>query len=144
MRSQREDHCVARQANANLLLDDGKSCQAIAEFLYLDNDTSRGWYKTYRAGGWDARFLSMAGKVVNLVLRPHKRLNYATGWTIASAAQRLRSGSVSPRHSTCPTLILAASTFWPDWGLSIESQKVFHALHLPKSRPTPSICTSDC
>ncbi len=54
MRSQREDHGIARRANAILLLDDRKSCQAIAEFLYLDDDTIRGWYKTYREGGWDA------------------------------------------------------------------------------------------
>ncbi len=54
MRSRREDHGVARRANAILLLDDGKSCQAIAEFLYLDDDTIRGWYKTYREAGWDA------------------------------------------------------------------------------------------
>ena len=53
-RSQREDHGVARRANAILLLDDGKSCQAIAEFLYLDDDTIRGWYNRYRIGGWDA------------------------------------------------------------------------------------------
>ena len=33
--SQREDHGVARRANAILLLDDGKSCQWIAEFPYL-------------------------------------------------------------------------------------------------------------
>jgi hypothetical protein len=30
VRSQREDHGIARRANAILLLDDGKSCQAIA------------------------------------------------------------------------------------------------------------------
>ena len=54
VRSQREDHGIARRANAILLLDDGKSCQAIAEFLYLDDDTIRGWYKTYREAGWDA------------------------------------------------------------------------------------------
>jgi transposase len=54
VRSQREDHGVARRANAILLLDDGKSCQVIAEFLYLDDDTIRGWYKTYREAGWDA------------------------------------------------------------------------------------------
>ena len=52
-RSHREDHGIARRANAILLLDDGKSCQAIAEFLYLDDDTIRGWYKTYREAGWD-------------------------------------------------------------------------------------------
>ena len=34
-----EPHGVARRANAVLLLDDGKSCALIAEFLYLDDDT---------------------------------------------------------------------------------------------------------
>ena len=43
VRGQREDHGIARRANAILLLDDGKSCQVIAEFLYLDDDTIRGW-----------------------------------------------------------------------------------------------------
>ncbi len=54
VRSQREDHGIARRANALLFLDDGKSCQVIAEFLYLDDDTVRGWHKTYRENGWDA------------------------------------------------------------------------------------------
>ena len=58
VRRQREDHGIARRANAMLLLDDGKSCQAISEFLYLDDDTIRGWYKTYREGGWDALALN--------------------------------------------------------------------------------------
>ena len=31
----------------------GSPVRAIAEFLYLDDDTIRGWYKTYREGGWD-------------------------------------------------------------------------------------------
>jgi len=44
VRRQRGDHGIARRANALLLLDDDKSCQEIAEFLYLDNDTIRGWY----------------------------------------------------------------------------------------------------
>ena len=43
VRSQQEDHGIARRANAILLLDDGKSCQLIAEFLYLDDDTICGW-----------------------------------------------------------------------------------------------------
>ena len=54
VRRQREDHGVARRANAILLLDDGESCVQIAKFLYLDDDTIRGWYKTYREAGWDA------------------------------------------------------------------------------------------
>jgi len=54
VRSHREDHGVARRANAILLLDDGESCIQIAKFLYLDDDTIRGWYKTYLEAGWDA------------------------------------------------------------------------------------------
>ncbi|MDG1377643.1 MAG: helix-turn-helix domain-containing protein, partial [Yoonia sp.] len=54
VRRQREDHCIARRANAILLLDDGGSCAQIAKFLYLDDDTIRGWYKTYWQDGWDA------------------------------------------------------------------------------------------
>ena len=51
---QREDHGVARPANALLLLDDGKSCVEIAQVLYPDDDTLRGWHKQYLAEGWDA------------------------------------------------------------------------------------------
>ena len=54
VRRQREDHGIARRANAILLLDDGKSCQQISDFLYLDDDTIRGWHKTYLQDGWDA------------------------------------------------------------------------------------------
>ena len=46
VRRQREDLAVARRANAILLLDDGKSCQAIAEVLYLDGDSIRGGHKS--------------------------------------------------------------------------------------------------
>ena len=45
VRCHREDHGIARRANALLLLDDGESCAQIARFLYLDDDTVRGWYK---------------------------------------------------------------------------------------------------
>lgn len=48
-----EMHGVARRANAILLLDDGKSCAEIAEFLYLDDDTIRTWHKHYMSGGFD-------------------------------------------------------------------------------------------
>ena len=54
VKRQREDHGVARRANALLLLDDGKSCVEIAQVLYLDDDTVRGWHKQYLAGGWNA------------------------------------------------------------------------------------------
>ena len=54
VKCQREDHGVARRANALLLLDDGKSCVEIAQVLYLDDDTVRGWHKQYLFEGWDA------------------------------------------------------------------------------------------
>ena len=53
VRCQREDHGVARRANSILLLNKGKSCAAIAEYLYLDDDTIRRWYKTYVRDGWE-------------------------------------------------------------------------------------------
>jgi hypothetical protein len=52
VKRQREDHGVARRANALLLLDDGKSCVEIAQVLYLDDDTVRGWHKQYLSEGW--------------------------------------------------------------------------------------------
>ena len=42
---------LARRANALLLLDDGWSCEKVAKALYLDDDTVRGWGKTYVADG---------------------------------------------------------------------------------------------
>ena len=51
---QREDHGVARRANALLLLDDGMSCVQIAKVLFLDDDTVRSWHKQYLAEDWEA------------------------------------------------------------------------------------------
>ena len=47
VKRQREDHGVARRANALLLLDDGMSCSQIAKVLFLDDDTVRSWHKQY-------------------------------------------------------------------------------------------------
>jgi transposase len=44
---------MARRAHALLLLDDGGSCEKVAKALYLDDDTVRGWRKTYDADGVD-------------------------------------------------------------------------------------------
>jgi hypothetical protein len=51
VRRQREDHGIARRANTILLLDDGESCARIARFIFLDDDTIRGWHKTYLQDG---------------------------------------------------------------------------------------------
>jgi transposase len=56
LRRHREEYGIARRANALLLLDDGKSCEDIATFLYLDDDTIRGWRKQYLSGGFSGVF----------------------------------------------------------------------------------------
>lgn len=53
VKSQSENHGVARRANALLLLDEGKSCTEVATVLYIDDDTVRFWHKQYLEGGWD-------------------------------------------------------------------------------------------
>ena len=50
---QREDHRVARRANALLLLDTGMSCSQIAKVLFLDDDTVRSWHEQYLVEDWD-------------------------------------------------------------------------------------------
>jgi transposase len=47
LRRHREEYGIARRANAILLLDKGKPCAEIAEFLYLDGDTIRSWTRSF-------------------------------------------------------------------------------------------------
>jgi transposase len=42
---------VTRRANALVRLDDGKSCQEVAEWLLLDDDTIRGWRALFERSG---------------------------------------------------------------------------------------------
>jgi transposase len=51
LRDGRTEQRLARRANAMLLLDDGWSCERVAKALYLDDDTIRGWRKTYDEAG---------------------------------------------------------------------------------------------
>jgi transposase len=44
-------HRLARRANALVLLDNGMSCEAVAEVLLLDDDTIRTWYRLYQEEG---------------------------------------------------------------------------------------------
>jgi hypothetical protein len=59
VRRQCENHGVALRVNAILLLDDGKSCQGVSDFLYRDDDTILGWYKSYWQDGPDALAVSI-------------------------------------------------------------------------------------
>ena len=42
---------LTRRANALVLLDDGWSCQRVAQALLLNDDTVRGWHKLYEQRG---------------------------------------------------------------------------------------------
>ena len=44
-------HCLARRANALVLLDDGMSCEAMAKLLLLDDDTIRTWHRLDEEAG---------------------------------------------------------------------------------------------
>ena len=44
-------HRLARRANALVLLDQGMSCGAVAQVLFLDDDTIRTWYQLYQEDG---------------------------------------------------------------------------------------------
>lgn len=45
------EHRVARRANALVMLDRGKSCEEVAEFLLLDDDTVRTWRREFDQTG---------------------------------------------------------------------------------------------
>ena len=59
LRRHKEDGLVVRRANALILLDDGRSSMAIADFLYLDVGTVRTWRRAYEAEGMSS--LAIAG-----------------------------------------------------------------------------------
>ena len=93
VRREREDHGIARRANAILLLDEGESCARIAKFLYLDDDTIRGWHKTYLQDGWDAlAFDGWKGGQSRMTQAQEAAL---CAWRHAFVALRSRSGPMS-------------------------------------------------
>jgi len=51
MRDGRTEGRIMRRANAILLLDDGWSCEEVAEALYFDDDTIRDWHRAWEANG---------------------------------------------------------------------------------------------
>jgi hypothetical protein len=64
-------HRLARRANALVLLDDGMSCQSVADVLLLDNDTIRTWYQR------DVVSTMIAHETATRPVRPSQRVGYA-------------------------------------------------------------------
>lgn len=54
-------HRLARRANALVLLDDGLSCEQVAQVLLLDDDTIRRWHGAFAEGGRKALMRFEAG-----------------------------------------------------------------------------------
>ena len=123
VKGQREDHGVARRANALLLLDDGMSCAQIAKVLFLDDDTVRSWHKQYLAEDWEAVRLRWVERRAVTDDDCSRGGIYANGLRNGSAVQRRRSEPIWAQNLTSTILILAASSFWPAWGSSIASQR---------------------
>ena len=55
LRRHREEHGITGRENAILLLDKDKSWMEIADFLNLNDDKIRSWYKVFQQEGWDAK-----------------------------------------------------------------------------------------
>jgi transposase len=63
-RSQREEHGIARRANALILLDKGWSFAQVCDALLVDDGTVRDWHKRYISGGVEhALHVEFAGGV---------------------------------------------------------------------------------
>ena len=90
---------VARRANAMLLLDDGWSCEKVAKALYLDDDTVRGWRKTYVADGVEGlRRFEGGGSASYLSAEQEARLTAWIGETLPPA-RPARKGATPGRKA---------------------------------------------
>src|SRR4051812_32915162 len=47
------EHCLARRANALVLLDRGMSCEDVGRVLLIDDDTIRTWHRLFEEDGVD-------------------------------------------------------------------------------------------
>ena len=89
VKRQREDHGVARRANALLLLDDGMSCSQIAEILFLDDDTLRSWHRQCLAENWEAVAYdgSKGGQSRMTIAQEAVLVEWLEEWSCLSTAQ---------------------------------------------------------
>src|SRR5271165_754875 len=92
---------LTRRANALVLLDDGWSCQEVAEALLLNDDTIRGWHKLFEQRGIEgltsfdiggsASFLNVAQE---LALKAFRQRDAAA---LDAAGRRLYRAGIRPR-----------------------------------------------
>jgi transposase len=124
LRDGRTEQRLARRANAVLLLDDGWSCERAATALYLDDDTIRGWRRSYDEAGVEGLRRFEAGGSASLLTQAQEEE------LVVYVSQAL------PR-STREVGMFIEQVF----GISYESRSgliaLLHRLGLTYRKPTP-------
>src|SRR5471030_514512 len=83
---------VTRRANALVLLDDGWSCQEVADALLLNDDTIRGWLKLFEQRGIEGlTSFDMGGSASFLSAAQEDALKVFVSATLDRKSTRLNS-----------------------------------------------------
>jgi transposase len=81
---------LTRRANALVLLDDGWSCQDVAEALLLNDDTIRGWHKLFEQGGIEGLIsFDMGGSASFLSAAQEDALKVFVGTTLPRSTRQV-------------------------------------------------------
>ena len=107
---------VTRRANALVLLDDGWSCQEVADAFLLNDDTIRGWFKLFEQRGIEgltsfdvggsASFLSAdRRRIQTVVATPGGDRRGARGGLCVPTKHKV-SSAVEARCPSCSQVIL--------------------------------------
>src|SRR5271169_513241 len=81
---------LTRRANALVLLDDGWSCQEVAEALLLNDDTIRGWHKLFEQRGIEGlTSFDMGGSASFLSAAQEEALKAFVGTTLPRSTRQI-------------------------------------------------------
>src|SRR5271165_3943015 len=81
---------LTRRANALVLLDDGWSCQEVAEALLLNDDTIRGWHKLFEQRGIEGlTSFDMGGSASFLSAAQEEALKVFVGTTLPRSTRQV-------------------------------------------------------
>jgi transposase len=81
---------LTRRANALVLLDDGWSCQEVAEALLLNDDTIRGWHKLFEQRGVEGlTSFDMGGSASFLSAAQEEALKVFVGTTLPRSTRQV-------------------------------------------------------
>ena len=87
-----------RRANALVLLDDGWSCQEVADAFLLNDDTIRGWFKLFEQRGIEGlTSFDVGGSASFLSAEQEDALKAFVGATLPRST--VRSAPLSNRNS---------------------------------------------